>query len=63
MQLKGIVTIWIRVPRGKLPTCLFDGPRHCGCGDKIVLVCHVILQDRVTNGSNNFSHYVSGNML
>ena len=23
----------------------FDDHRHCGSGDKIVLVCHVILQD------------------
>ena len=23
----------------------FDDHRHCGSGDKMVLVCHVILQD------------------
>ena len=32
----------------------FGGHWHCGSGDTMVLVCHVILQDHVTKGSNNY---------
>ena len=30
--------------------CRFDSYRHSECGDIIILVCHVILQDHVMNG-------------
>ena len=29
---------------------------HCGSGDILVLVCHVILQDHVTKGSTDLTH-------
>ena len=32
----------------------FGHHRHCGSGDIMVLVCHVTLQDRVTEGSYDF---------
>ena len=32
----------------------FHGHRHCGSGDKMVLVCHVISQDHVIKGSFDF---------
>ena len=31
------------------------GNRHCGSGDIMVLVYHVILQDQVTKGSCGFT--------
>ena len=30
------------------------GHRHCGSGDMMVLVCHVILQDHVVKGYCDF---------
>ena len=30
----------------------FSCDRHCGSGDIIVLVCHVILQNHIIKGSN-----------
>ena len=32
----------------------FGGHRHCGTGDILNLVCHVILQDQEIKGSCNF---------
>ena len=32
----------------------FGGYRHCGSGDKMMLVCHVTLQDQVITGSRDF---------
>ena len=32
----------------------FGGHQHCGSGDIVVLVCHVILQDHMINGSCDF---------
>ena len=34
----------------------FGYHRHCGSGDILVLVYHVILQDHVTKGSTDFTH-------
>ena len=31
----------------------FCGHGHCNSGDRIVLVCHVILQDQVIKGLGN----------
>ena len=33
----------------------FGGYGYCSSGDIMVLVCHVILQDYVTNGSGKFT--------
>ena len=33
----------------------FGGYGYCSSGDIMVLVCHVILQDYVANGSGNFT--------
>ena len=32
----------------------FGGHRQCGSGDIMVLVCHVISQDHLINGSSDF---------
>ena len=32
----------------------FSCDRHCGSGDIIVSVCHVILQNHMIKGSNDF---------
>ena len=32
----------------------FGSSGHCGSGDIIVLICHVILQDQVTKGLDKF---------
>ena len=33
---------WIGAPWGKSPPCQVVGQRHCGSGDTIFLVCHII---------------------
>ena len=32
----------------------FVGHRHCDSGDKMILVCHVILQDHNIKGTSEF---------
>ena len=32
-----------------------SGHGHCGRGDIIVLICHMILQDHLTKGLGNFA--------
>ena len=32
----------------------FGGHRHCGSGDRLVLVCHVISENHVIKGSCDF---------
>ena len=34
----------------------FDGHKHWGSRDIIILFCHVILEDRWIKGSRNFMH-------
>ena len=33
---------------------MFGGYRHCSSGDTIFVVCHMILQDQLTQGLSNF---------
>ena len=34
--------------------CKFGGPSHCGSGDTILYIFHVILQDHLIKGSSDF---------
>ena len=36
------------------------GDKHCGSGDKTILVCHVISQDHVTKGESNMADATQG---
>ena len=49
------VTLWVGAPivRSHHPA-KFGGQRHCGSRYKMVLVCHVILQDHVIKGLCDF---------
>ena len=42
------VTLWVGVLHGKSPYCTVCGHRHCGSGDIMILICHVISQDYLT---------------
>ena len=45
------MTLWVVPHHGNTPA-KFDGHRHRGIGDVMVLVCHVVSLDNVTEGSS-----------
>ena len=54
LWLKGHVTC-VRAGHTKShDLAMFNGHKHCGSGDVMILVCSQILQDHVTKGLGNF---------
>ena len=47
------MTLWVEVTQGKSSSCLVCGHKHCGSGDTMFLVCHVISLDHMTKGWSN----------
>ena len=48
------MTLSVVGPQGRSLLYKFGDNRQCGSGDVMVLVCHLILQDHVIEGSCDF---------